>query len=396
MEGRGIMTRPTKSQPRHRRPLVFDSTLKELVQQQASTILPVLLRGATYVETLDVERIRPTMRVDRVYKIIYRRQEHILHLEFESGADNDLPARLHTYHAILYQDYHLPVISMIIYPFRVAMAASPWREMSGDEEIVSFRFRVLPLFTLDAEYYLREHLACMYPLLPTMQNVNREVIGQALDELVALYRDDEVTLAQQFAWMEILLERASMVPPQEKDEIQRRLSMYDKLWEEHPRVKKIKAEVREEKKRARMEGLAEGRAEGLAEGRAEGLAEGRAEGLAEIQAEKERIRAELQAEREQILAQIQVEKERLARQVAEQARQVTEQVIEQRVLQAQLQLRRKDIMMVVKMRFPALRELAQEKIEQIDEPGRLDYLFEQLLSVPDETFARWLLNPPVA
>ena len=52
--------------------------------------------------------------------------------------------------------------------------------------------------------------------------------------------------------------------------------------------------------------------------------------------------------------------------------------------------------MVVKMRFPALRELAQEKIEQIDEPGRLDYLFEQLLSVPDETFARWLLNPPVA
>src|SRR5579884_3777486 len=380
MEGRGIMTRPTKSQPRHRRPLVFDSTLKELVQQQASTILPVLLRGATYVETLDVERIRPTMRVDRVYKIIYRRQEHILHLEFESGADNDLPARLHTYHAILYQDYHLPVISMIIYPFRVAMAASPWREMSGDEEIVSFRFRVLPLFTLDAEYYLREHLACMYPLLPTMQNVNREVIGQALDELVALYRDDEVTLAQQFAWMEILLERASMVPPQEKDEIQRRLSMYDKLWEEHPRVKKIKAEVREEKKRARMEGLAEGRAEGLAE----------------IQAEKERIRAELQAEREQILAQIQVEKERLARQVAEQARQVTEQAIEQRVLQAQLQLRRKDIMMVVKMRFPALRELAQEKIEQIDEPGRLDYLFEQLLSVPDETFARWLLNPPVA
>ena len=374
------MTRPTKSQPRHRRPLVFDSTLKELVQQQASTILPVLLRGATYVETLDVERIRPTMHVDRVYKIIYRRQEHILHLEFESGADNDLPARLHTYHAILYQDYHLPVISMIIYPFRVAMAASPWREMSGDEEIVSFRFRVLPLFTLDAEYYLREHLACMYPLLPTMQNVNREMIGQALDELVALYRDDEVTLAQQFAWMEILLERASMVPPQEKDEIQRRLSMYDKLWEEHPRVKKIKAEVREEKKRARMEGLAEGRAEGLAE----------------IQAEKERIRAELQAEREQILAQIQVEKERLARQVAEQARQVTEQAIEQRVLQAQLQLRRKDIMMVVKMRFPALRELAQEKIEQIDEPGRLDYLFEQLLSVPDETFARWLLNPPVA
>jgi hypothetical protein len=111
-------------------------------------ILPLLLSNAIYKETLDVERIKPTMRVDRVYKIMYRGRDHILHLEFESGADNDMASRLLVYHAILYQDYHLPVISIIVYPFRVTMATPPFREMSGDEEILEFNFGVLPLFKL--------------------------------------------------------------------------------------------------------------------------------------------------------------------------------------------------------------------------------------------------------
>jgi hypothetical protein len=86
----------------------------------------------------------------------------------------------------------------------------------------------------------------MYPLLPTMQGVDHRVIGQAMDELAELYREDEVTLSQQFVWMELLLKRTDTIPPQEKYKIQERLNMYDPLWEEHPRVKKIRAESRAE------------------------------------------------------------------------------------------------------------------------------------------------------
>ena len=84
------------------------------------------------------------------------------------------------------------------------MASSPWHEMSGEEAILTFNFRILPFYTLDAEYYLREHLACMYPLLPTMHNVSRAHIEEAMTELASLYRNDKATLAQQFAWMELL------------------------------------------------------------------------------------------------------------------------------------------------------------------------------------------------
>ncbi len=47
---------------------------------------------------------------------------------------------------------------------------------------------------------------------------------------------------QQFVWMGILLERTDTVSPQEKDEIWRELKMYDKLWEESPRVQKTRTE----------------------------------------------------------------------------------------------------------------------------------------------------------
>jgi hypothetical protein len=225
MEGRVQGMAKPKSYRLRERPQAYDSTLKEWVQRQPEVILPLILPNAVYKETLDVERIKPTMRVDRVYKIMYRGKDHILHLEFESGADNDMTSRLLVYHAILYKDYHLPVISIIIYPFRVTMATPPFREMSGEEEILKFKFGVLPLFKLDAERYIQEHRVAMYPLLPAMRGANRELIDRAMDELAELYREDEVTLSQQLVWMELLLERADTVPLQEKEEVQRRLSM---------------------------------------------------------------------------------------------------------------------------------------------------------------------------
>ncbi len=226
----------------YKKPQQYDTTFKTWVRERPAAIIPVFLPGALYQETLDVELIRPTLRVDKVFKIMYRGQDHILHIEFESGVDNTMESRLMAYHAILHHQYHMPVISIIVYPFRVRMATSPWHEMSGEEALVTFRFRTLPLFTLDAHYYLQEHLECMYPLLPVMKGANRELIGRAMDELVALYRSDEVTLSQQLVWMEPLLARTDTVPEPEKEDIRRRLTMYDPLWEENPRVLRNRAE----------------------------------------------------------------------------------------------------------------------------------------------------------
>ena len=203
------------------------------------------------MDTLDVEIIRSTMRADKVFKVIYNGEEAILEIEFESGTDSDLPSRLLIYNAVLYQEHKLPVITIVVYPFRVTLAESPLQVSLGDSSILTFHFQVLPLFQLGAEQFVRKHIVCMYPLLPTMQGVHHEMIKQVTDELVALYREDEVTLADQLIWMSLLLERTDTIPPQEKSEIEMQLHMYDQLWEESPRI-------RQERARSRAEGKAEG------------------------------------------------------------------------------------------------------------------------------------------
>jgi len=400
-----------KPQPKmHKKAQPYDSTLKEWVQQQAPQILPLLLSGASYLETMDIERIRPTMRTDRVYKVIYRGEPHILHIEFESGADNHMVSRLLLYHAILYRDYKLPVISIILYPFQVAMAKSPWCEMSGEEAILTFNFRILPLYSLDAEYYLREHLACMYPLLPTMHNVSRAHIEEAMAELASLYRDDKTTLAQQFAWMELLLERTASIPPQEKREVQRRLSMYDPLWEEHPKVKQIKAKARAEVREAKAEARAEARAEAqteIQEARAEAQ-EAKAEMQAEMQAEIQKLAQEAQANAEKLAqelvkveaARIKMELEQLAE---ERAKQLAEERAKQLAKEHAKQLAeetittlREALITLVQARFPTLTELAQTNVAQVDTPQVLSYLLKQIAASADENVARLFLRSMAA
>lgn len=211
-----------------------------------------MLPGAIYQETLSIEVVRPTFRADKVFRVLYEDDEYILHIEFESGSDNAMSARLLVYNAILYHEHKLPVISIIVYPFRTKLAQSPLDIRTKRDEILTFHFKTLPLFTLEAEQFIQEHIACMYPLLPTMHGANTILIQQAMDELVALYREDEIALSQQLIWMEIFLERTDTISKSEKYDIQEKLDMYDKLWEENPKVQRIRAES---ETKGKVEGL---------------------------------------------------------------------------------------------------------------------------------------------
>lgn len=90
-----------------------------------------------------------------------------------------------------------------------------------------------------------------------------------------------------------------------------------------------------EMKRLRAKYAAEGRAEGLAEGKAKGLAEGKAEAL------------------------------------------------------------RLTILTFVKTRFPALTLKAQKRVERIKNADKLQNLFEQLISAPDDAAASAILTKRV-
>ena len=143
--------------------------------------------------------------------------------------------------------------------------------MSGDEELLVLRYRVIALWTYSAQQYLDQHEVAIYPLLPTMDGANYARLAQALDEMKEGYNEQPRRLADHLLWFGTFLERADVVLLEDKRRIQQKMENFASLLDQNPFVQKRRAEGKEE---GRAEGLVEGRAEGLVEGRAEGLVEG--------------------------------------------------------------------------------------------------------------------------
>lgn len=236
----------------------YDSLLKLLIEGREREILPQLWPGVEYIEAIDIEVLRSPLRVDRVYIVRYRKERHILHLEYETVSDGEIVYRLLEYHTYFLRKYKLPVLSIIVYPFQTTVVESPLLEKSGREILLDFRFRTLCLWKLSAEDFVRERISCMYALLPTMQGASEHLLKQAIDELAELYRDNDWRLARELLWFGLLLRRVASIPFEVKQRIEEKLSMWDNLIAEDPKLRKW-FDMK------RLEGREEGRAEVLAE-----------------------------------------------------------------------------------------------------------------------------------
>jgi hypothetical protein len=215
----------------------YDNVLKMVLEGQQAALLPQLLNeDVVFLEELNVEVMNPPLRVDRVYKAQYRGQPHVLHFEFESGPTSRMDVRLLVYHAYFLYKYGLPVISIIVYPFETTMVESPLRESSRHEELLTFHFRRLSLWGLDARKYVKDRVISMYALLPTMQGASLEVLHQAIEEMIQYHKSDDVKLARQLLCFGILMRRANLLPPEDKYQLEERLRMYNSLIDEDPYI----------------------------------------------------------------------------------------------------------------------------------------------------------------
>ncbi|MBO0796645.1 MAG: hypothetical protein J2P36_37650, partial [Ktedonobacteraceae bacterium] len=121
------------------------------------------------------------------------------------------------------------MISIVIYPFPVKTVVSPYKEMSGEEELVIFRFHMIALWQQEAQNYLVGHHVSMYPLLPVMHGVNASLLFQAIEEMLEYYQNDQVQLAHQLKWLSVLLRRSKTIMLEEKEEVLERVNIWDEL-----------------------------------------------------------------------------------------------------------------------------------------------------------------------
>jgi hypothetical protein len=245
----------------------YDHALKSLMGDRAAEIIPQLLPEAELVSEENIEIKRELLRADLVYLVQYKGKAHILNLELQTNADSEMAFRMLLYHVELHLHY-----------------------------------RVIALWTLDAQEYVQKRIIGMYTFLPGMKGASAPLLLQAIKDLEQRFaRPQFIRHLRRF---KRILQRSNMVSAQDKQIVEAHMDIhYDSLVDEEA-----------------QEWIARGEAEGEVRGA------------------------------------------------------------------------QKMVTDLVEVRFPALSELAQERVALIKDTGALSRLIKQVGTVPDEATARWLLN----
>ena len=112
---------------------------------------PKVLPQAELIGAHNIEIDRSTLKADLVYYMKYKGKPAILNMELQTNARKNIPVRLLQYHAELHAKYSLPVISLVMYPFKTSAQQPPYEVQVENEVLLTFHYKVLGLWTLEAE-----------------------------------------------------------------------------------------------------------------------------------------------------------------------------------------------------------------------------------------------------
>ncbi|HEY6543238.1 MAG TPA: hypothetical protein VIZ18_20005 [Ktedonobacteraceae bacterium] len=196
--------------------------------------MPNLLPGSQYVSEQNIETDRTTLKADLVYNIKYRGLPHILNMELQTDADEDMPIRMLKYHVGLLDKHRKPVISMVMYPFETKVPETPFKEMSGDGWLLQLNYKVLLLWKLEAQQFVQDHVVGMYTLLPAMRGVNSSMLLQAIKEMELKYRFPQ--LGHHLVRFRTVLRRSKTLSVQDKRLVEEHMQTYDSLLDSDPYI----------------------------------------------------------------------------------------------------------------------------------------------------------------
>lgn len=220
----------------------YDRALKSLMGDHAAEILPELLPNAQFIQEENSEITRLNIRADLVCRIVYNGTRCILNMELQTNADSNMSFRMLTYHIELYGKYNMPVISMVMYPFKDTISEPLFEEKVGDEVLLTFPHKVLKLWTLEADTYLHRHVVSMYTLLPAMKGITATKLLQAISEMAQEYSNSKEDLARHLRRFKTILYRSKTLSEQDKQIVEAKMESYDSLLESDPDIQKARAE----------------------------------------------------------------------------------------------------------------------------------------------------------
>src|SRR5690348_10203321 len=170
---------------------IYDETLKSLFGHEIAEILPILLPGVEYIRESNIEIDRTIVKADLLFWARYKGRLHLVNMELQSNRDDTIERRLLMYHACFHYKHEVPVLSIILYPYKTTFPSPPYRETGGDGTLLTFEYQVLILWQMDARTFVQQHHVCFYTLLPAMEHASVPLLKQALSEMRQYYPDNK-------------------------------------------------------------------------------------------------------------------------------------------------------------------------------------------------------------
>ena len=217
---------------------IYDETLKSLFGHEIAKILPIILPGAEYIGESNIEIDRTIVKADLLFWALYKGQRVLVNMELQSNRDDTIERRLLMYHGCFHYKHNVPVLSIILYPFKTKVPTPPYREVSGEETFLTFEYQVLILWLMDARAYVEQHYVCFYTLLPAMEHASVPLLKQALREMRQYYPDNK-EFGHHLTRFNTIMLRSSTMTDEQKEEMKEELKMvykYDMFIDENPDV----------------------------------------------------------------------------------------------------------------------------------------------------------------
>lgn len=174
-------------------PKPWDDSMKWLVRQSPQSLVSFLLPEAVFTGEVDRELQAPSVISDTLYRVIYRGEPIVLHVEFQLKRDPDMGERLWQYNALTRIHTGLPVYSVVIYLVKVKRPVeSPhviW--LPDGQPTQRLDFANIKLWELDPAIFEQPGLVGLLPLLPlTKGSKNRATVTRVIDKLEKAGRQD--------------------------------------------------------------------------------------------------------------------------------------------------------------------------------------------------------------
>jgi len=230
----------------------YDSAIK-CISQELSRDVATLIFG----KTPDLTPIRDSLptterRADFIAKVAGD-NESLLHIEFQTRYDPEMPVRMLTYYARILDAYRLPVYPIVVYLTKTSVPIeTAYSSRVGNKQVIAFNYDVIKVWELRSKMVFEKELAGLYALTPLMPDAN---LDECREKLIGAIEQNLIS-SNSYMCMATL---ASLIHPKKvvKNMIQ------DKLLEQTPFYKDVLEE-----------GMEKGREEGIEKGMEKGAESG--------------------------------------------------------------------------------------------------------------------------